>query len=358
MNDEKLNMQNTNSQTTFEKDDKNLNDLPSESEANDDEKTELFNEQEKENLTATIVSPLNGQTEGETTEDVNIEDKRDETLRLEGETYQDEEKDDENADAKGDEPSDTDKETEPSSLCETAKLFGVSEEKLVGEFNAYKASKLFSRINWLLIDPKIEGESLKRCIESAVLLGIESVTVFPINVELAKKYAAGRINVRVAVFYPYGAETLKTKVKTVKSMARLKISAIEMPVFLGELIKKGVQKSAKDWAKLKKKAGKTELIAVTDFDNLTEEEKSNVLAMLKRAGIEKLKTSTCVLSEGVKDLAPAIMPKSLENVKLEIAIKNPTAEDLLKAFRTGADTISSVDVENAVQDVKKLLGCK
>lgn len=243
-------------------------------------------------------------------------------------------------------------------LDKTAELFGVSEETLVGEFNAYKASKLFKRINWLLIDPKADGEKLKRLIDSAILLGIESVTVFPVNLELAKKHAGDKIKIRVAAFYPFGAETQKAKMKFVAKASRMKADAIELPVFLGELIKRGAQKTAKDWIKLKKKAGKTQLIAVTDFDNLSESEKGIVLTMLRRAGIEKLKTSTCVLSKGEKELAPGTEPKYFENVKTEVAMASPSAEDLLKAFREGADTVSSPDVETAVKDVKKLLGCE
>ena len=365
MNDEKLNEQNADNGNFLDESEQNRTDFIDDQSAYDDQirnekDAELSEAEEKDDLFVTLpasdcdavtITPVPQTTEDdEGAENIASTDVEKAT-----------QKEEDISDNDGETATETQQEGEepqPASLYETAKLFGVSEEKLVGEFNAYKASKLFKRINWLIIDPKTEGEKLKRNIESAVLLGIESVTVFPVNLESAKKYAGDRLNVRVAAFYPFGAETLKARIKFIKTASRLKPSAIEMPIFLGELIKKGPQKTAKEWAKLKKKAGKTELIAVTDFDILNEEEKSAVLAMVKRAGIEKIKTSTCVLSDGVSDLTPGNRSGLFENVKFEIAIKNPTAEDLLKAFGSGADTISSIDVESAVKDVKKLLGCK
>lgn len=252
---------------------------------------------------------------------------------------------------------DDEKPNTPPPIYETAKLFGVSEEKLTGEFNAYKAGKLFRRVNLLAIDVRMSVELLNGLIKNAIDLGLESVTVLPSKIIEAKKFAGDKIKVRVALFYPFGAETLKFKQKAISNAVKRKVSAIELPLEISDLAQKKPQLIVKEWKKLKRKAGKVPLILTVDFDLLTIEEITLVTDIVKRAGIEKVKTSTCVLNCGSNDFQTGGNLPCLETVKYEVATLRPTSSDILSMFRWGAETVSSPNVIDALMGVKKLLGC-
>lgn len=255
------------------------------------------------------------------------------------------------------EDSDNSDEPTPPPIYETAKLFGVSEERLTGEFNAYKASKLFRRINLLAIDVKMGPELLNGLIKNAIDLGLESVTVLPSKLVDAKKFAGDKIKIRVALFYPFGSETQKFKLKAISNAVKRKVAGIELPLEISELSAKSPHQIVKEWKKLKKKAGKIPLIMVADFDLLSVEEINVVSSIVKKAGIEKIKTSTCVLSGGSYDFQVGDNLPCLEGLKYEVASLRPTSSDVLSMFRWGADTVSSPNVTDALMGVKKLLGC-
>ncbi len=253
--------------------------------------------------------------------------------------------------------SDSPEEPTPPPIYETAKLFGVSEERLTGEFNAYKASKLFKRINLLAIDVRMGTELLNGLIKNAIDLGLESVTVLPSKLLDAKRFAGDKIKVRVALFYPFGAEIQKFKLKAISNAVKRKVAGIELPLEISELSAKSPHQIVKEWRKLKKKAGKIPLIMVADFDLLSVEEINVVSSIVKKAGIEKIKTSTCVLSGGSYDFQVGDNLPCLEGLKYEVASLRPTSSDVLSMFRWGADTVSSPNITDALMGVKKLLGC-
>lgn len=242
------------------------------------------------------------------------------------------------------------------SIFDTAKLFGVSEEKLTAEFNAYKAAKLFRRVNLFAVGAKIGVEEIKGFIKSGIELGLESITVLPEYIVEAKKVAGDKIKLRVAVSYPFGGDLTKYKLKQIGAFSRMGLGGIELPIPLKDLSQKKSKQIIKEWKKYIKKAGKTPIIMVTDFDLLSVHEIKTVCEIAKELNI-KLKTSTCVLSSGGFDFQEDGL-SCLDNLRYEIASTAPSAKDILSTFLWGADTVSSPNVISAIKDVKKLLGCE
>lgn len=263
----------------------------------------------------------------------------------------------ENADEKVRAPKPDNIETAPQpSIFETAKLFGVSEEKLTAEFNAYKAAKLFRRVNLFAVGAKIGVEEIKGFIKSGIELGLESITVLPEHLIEAKKIAGDRIKLRVAVSYPFGGDLTKQKLKQIGAFSRMGLGGIELPIPLKDLSQKKSKQIIKEWKKYIKKAGKTPIIMVTDFDLLSIHEIKTVCEIAKELNI-KLKTCSCVLSSGGFDFQEDGF-SCLDNLRYEIASTAPSAKDILSTFLWGADTVSSPNVISAIKDVKKLLGCE
>lgn len=245
----------------------------------------------------------------------------------------------------------------PLPLYETAKLFGVSEEKLTAEFNAYKASKLFRRVNLFAVGCKTGETELKSLIKSSMELGLESVTVLPYNVNYALKIADGKIKIRTAVSYPFGSDLVKHKNRQISAFSRLGLGGIELPLRIKDLSEKKPRVIVKEWKKYRRKAGKTPLIMVVDFDLLTMHEVKIVCDIVKEVGI-KIKTSTCLLSEGSCDFQKGGNLNCLENLQYELATKAPSAKDILSMFMWGTDTVSSPNAIEALKEIKKLLGCE
>lgn len=239
---------------------------------------------------------------------------------------------------------------------DTAKLFGVSEEKLAAEFNAYKAAKLFKRINLLAISPKLTVKEMQGIIKSAIDLGLESVTVLPSKAKEAKKIADGKIQIRVGCCYPFGAETFAVKLKSVKAAAKIKPCAVEIPFELGDLAQKKTKQIVKEWKKLIKAAGKSAVYMVADIDLLSAHEITSVCELAKELQV-KLKTSTCVLSDGNYDFQSSTLA-AFNGIKLEMTQKAPTSEETLNMFVAGADTVSSANALESVKGIKRLLGCE
>lgn len=263
----------------------------------------------------------------------------------------------ENADEKARAPKPDNIETASQpSIFETAKLFGVSEEKLTAEFNAYKAAKLFRRVNLFAVGAKIGVEEIKGFIKSGIELGLESITVLPEHLIEAKKIAGDRIKLRVAVSYPFGGDLTKHKLKQIGAFSRMGLGGIELPIPLKDLSQKKSKQIIKEWKKYIKKAGKTPIIMVTDFDLLSIHEIKTVCEIAKELNI-KLKTCSCVLSSGGFDFQEDGL-SCLDNLRYEIASTAPSAKDILSTFLWGADTVSSPNVISAIKDVKKLLGCE
>ncbi len=281
-----------------------------------------------------------GKTSENTTDKMSVDENADETATKKETTPQ---------------PDNDQAATTPSTF-ETAKLFGVSEEKLTAEFNAYKAAKLFRRVNLFAVGAKIGVEEIKGFIKSGIELGLESVTVLPEYICEAKKVAGDKIKLRVAVSYPFGGDLIKHKLKQIGAFSRMGLSGIELPIPLKDLSQKKSKQIIKEWKKYIKKAGKTAIIMVTDFDLLSVHEIKTVCEIAKELNV-KLKTSTCVLSSGGFDFQEDGL-SCLDNLRYEIASCAPSAKDILSTFLWGADTVSSPNVISAIKDIKKLLGCE
>ena len=246
--------------------------------------------------------------------------------------------------------------TDAPSFNETAKIFGVSEEKLLSEFNSYKAVKLFKRTNLSLLDNKIRQSQFSSYIKNAINYGIQSITVSEsLFLDCKKAVSGSDIKIRVCCNYPFGYGLLKNKLKVVSKFAKLGADGIELCFDISDLYFKRQQQIVREWKRLRKKAGKIQLIMVVDFDILTLDEVGEILQIAKKSGVQLIKTSTFILSKGSYDFLIGDT-FNLSNINLEIGVLSPTAQDVLSSFKWGATSFSSPNLINALKDISKVLG--
>ncbi len=269
--------------------------------------------------------------------------------------------DDQNSESfqvKNEDVAEADEADKKPSLYDTAKIFGVSEESLTSEFNAFKAAKLFKRMNLMLCDNKISDAELKNMIKSAAETGFESVTVLPTRVKNAVVFSEKKIPVRAAVCYPFGSEVLKVKIAALKAAVKSGATFVEIPFDVYALSNKKLRGVIKEWKTLVKKAGKkVQVIMVVDVDTLTLSEINSVVKICKDAGVTKIKTSSCLSDGDAANFTVGGVGLAFDGVKYEVALKNPTADNALLMFRSGAETFSTPNAISIAKEIKVILGC-
>lgn len=255
-------------------------------------------------------------------------------------------------------------ESKPSSdmFSDVAEFFGLSSQTLACEFGAFKAQKLFKRINLLLVDPTISDEDLKVRIRAAVNLGFESVTVTPSKLKIARAVSNKKIHVRVALSYPFGGLSARTNLKMIGWAKREKADGVELYFMPSELLNKRTRQIIKEWRQYKKRAGKFSLflgVDATCFDNTG---LKSLAKIAKGAGVSGVKVF-CDGNTATKnsvDIKHTLydISNAFEDVVLEGAFYSDDVDLLMQAFKCGFDKASSKSGIELSVKIKRFLGCK
>ncbi|MBR6687849.1 MAG: hypothetical protein IKL77_03760 [Clostridia bacterium] len=247
-------------------------------------------------------------------------------------------------------------------FSDVAEFFGLSSQTLACEFGAFKAQKLFKRINLLLVDPTISDEDLKVRIRAAVNLGFESVTVTPSKLKIARAVSNRKINVRVALSYPFGGLSARTNLKMIGWSKREKADGVELYFMPSELLNKRTRQIIKEWRQYKKRAGKLSLflgVDATCFDNTG---LKSLAKIAKGAGVSGVKVF-CDGNTATKnsvDIKHTLydISNAFEDVVLEGAFYSDDVDLLMQAFKCGFDKASSKSGIELSVKIKRFLGCK
>lgn len=254
--------------------------------------------------------------------------------------------------------------SKPSSdiFSDVAEFFGLSSQTLACEFGAFKAQKLFKRINLLLVDPTISDEDLKVRIRAAVNLGFESVTVTPSKLKIARAVSNKKIRVRVALSFPFGGLSARTNLKMIGWAKREKADGVELYFMPSELLNKRTRQIIKEWRQYKKRAGKLTLflgVDATCFDNTG---LKSLAKIAKGAGVSGVKVF-CDGNTATKnsvDIKHTLydISNAFEDEVLEGAFYSDDVDLLMQAFKCGFDKASSKSGIELSVKIKRFLGCK
>lgn len=262
----------------------------------------------------------------------------------------------------GDEGTVEDSKASNDMFSDVAEFFGLSSQTLACEFGAFKAQKLFKRINLLLVDPTISDEDLKVRIRAAVNLGFESVTVTPSKLKIARAVSNKKIHVRVALSYPFGGLSARTNLKMIGWSKREKADGVELYFMPSELLNKRTRQIIKEWRQYKKRAGKLSLflgVDATCFDNTG---LKSLAKIAKGAGVSGVKVF-CDGNTATKnsvDIKHTLydISNAFEDEVLEGAFYSDDVDLLMQAFKCGFDKASSKSGIELSVKIKRFLGCK
>jgi len=204
-------------------------------------------------------------------------------------------------------------------------------------------------IDHTLLKPDATREMIEQLIVEAKQYSFKAVCIHPSWVKFcAERLEQTNISVCTVIGFPLGAQTISTKVFEAKEAIKNGATEIDMVINIGRLKSKDdkyIEQELK--ALVNAVENKALLKVIIETALLTNEEKTTVLQIAKRTGVDFVKTSTGFASGGatVKDvqlMAEIVGPHV--SVKASGGIR--TMKDVKKMLQAGAKRIgASASVE-------------
>jgi len=157
-------------------------------------------------------------------------------------------------------------------------------------------------IDHTLLKPEATEKDIRRVIKEAIKYNFATVFVAPSWTKEAKKLLEGsKVKLGCPVGFPFGMETIETKVFSAKKALEDGAEELDMVINIGRL-KSGdydyLRKEMEAIIKIKEKGIIFKVIIETGY--LTDEEKVKLSLLAKDCGADFVKTSTGILTTGAK----------------------------------------------------------
>lgn len=241
----------------------------------------------------------------------------------------------------------------PKEVEEIADIFMQSDTEIKREFGTFKARKLYSQLNYDLLDPSLTGELFYRKLKLAVRYGIKTVTVYPSEVKLAKAALKGSgAEIRTVISYPYGNDIFKTRYYAFKKEI-IAADGIIVPVPTGKIKNADFRGIVREFKKLVKKSAGKKVTAYFDMDIINAEEAETVI----KAFAGEIKIHSVLLSSFNSDyvLDPTVLKNAVSAADGRFFVEGggviSSPEDVVTLLRKGAISVMSA---NAIRIAENL----
>ena len=239
-------------------------------------------------------------------------------------------------------------------LKEMAELFGQTEEEISKEFGAYKAQKIFGKMDYVIDDATLSVEEFKNKCALAVKYGFKSVTVLPLYVGLAKSLLKSKkILVRALICYPFGEEHFKVKYCAVKCSLKMGADAFLVAVSSNQVKRGNFKLIQKEFKKIVRRASKKQVTVMFDDSKLSclEIEKCAKL-IVKDAKIYSIMPSSVYNSRGVDaELVKDVVNSVDGRCHVEGSGNVGKAIETIGLLSAGASTVSSRNCEQIAIEI-------
>ncbi len=168
-------------------------------------------------------------------------------------------------------------------LKELAVLFGQTEAEISKEYGAFKAQKMYGKMDYLIDEGVISFDEFKSKCALAVKYGFKSVTVLPNFVALAKGILNGKgVLVKCLISYPFGEDLVRVKHCAVKSAVKMGADEISVVISPREVRYGNYKLIVKSLKKVVKLAKKRPVCAILPSKNLTPYEMQKLARLIAR----------------------------------------------------------------------------
>lgn len=242
----------------------------------------------------------------------------------------------------------------PQELVEMSLIFGQTESEIKREFGAYKAKKLFLKMDYLLSNNCLNKREINSKLSLALRYGFKSVTVMPNMVAFVKSLIAlTPLELRALISYPFGEDVFKSKVYAVKKALSLGANAVIVCVSVSAVKNGDYKIVAKEFKKLVKIAGTRKVYALIDTDSLNLEE----IEKISKELVENAKIHSIILSS--KHFKGKISLQTLKNLVdvvdgrcfIDGGGDISTPEETVALINAGANVVTT---ENCVEIAENL----
>lgn len=183
-------------------------------------------------------------------------------------------------------------ENKPFDLDKTAVIFGQSEEDIGKEFKAFKAAKLFKRVDVDLTAVR-DNLLLKQKVEECVKFGFGNVVVNPKQIRYAKRFLKGRkVGVFAAVCYPYGEELFGVKRYAVKRAFKEGADGVYLPLSIADLKSGKVEQIKRELTKTVKRYKRKKIFIVLEIGELNFSHTEKIVKLLLKTKITGIVSGT------------------------------------------------------------------
>lgn len=211
---------------------------------------------------------------------------------------------------------------------------------------------ILKMIDHTLLDPDVTEKDIVKLCEEAKKYEFASVCVNPFWVKTsAEMLRKTSVKVCTVIGFPLGATTTKVKVFEAKNAIKNGATEVDMVLNIGSLKEKNYELVKSDIASVHKVTKRKALLKVIiEVGLLTEEEKTKASEIVRDVGVEFIKTSTGVLSDGPK-VSDVLMMKEIVGegigVKASGGIRDlEKAKEMIDAGATRIGTSSGVKIAN------------
>lgn len=239
----------------------------------------------------------------------------------------------------------------------SALVFGQTEEEIEKEFKNYKASKVFSKLNNLILDCSLAKSVLRKECETAGAYGFKSVTVTPNITKLCKEYVGGKTKVFTLISYPFGEDNFKVKLLAVKEAYKQGADGVTVALSVFDIKNASFKNITKFFKKIIQISRYRAVNVVIDTSKLSPTEVNSAVNSVTWAG----KISSVIFSEFSleKSVTTHLLKEGIKAVdgKAEVGvIRNvSTAEDTVNLLGLGVRDILSEKCNDIVLDALKRL---
>ena len=205
------------------------------------------------------------------------------------------------------------------------------------------AKELARFIDHTLLKPEATPDQITKLCNEAKEYSFASVCVNPVNVALAAKLLEGSIvKVCTVIGFPLGATTPFVKAAETRDAIANGADEVDMVINVGALKAKNYDVVEKDIAAVVEAANGTLVKVIIETCLLTDEEKTKVCKLAKKAGADFVKTSTGFNKSGATPEDIALMRKAVGpdmGVKASGGVRDTKAA--LEMIKNGATRIGA-----------------
>ena len=215
-------------------------------------------------------------------------------------------------------------------------------------------SEILARCDHTLLRPDATAAEIRELCDQAIRYGCASVCIPPAHVAGAKKYVGDRMRICTVIGFPNGYATPQAKAFETKDAIRHGADEVDMVVNLG-MVRDGCWGDVLHEIEAVRAASAGKVLKVIiETCLLTEQEKTQLCAIVSASGADYIKTSTGFSTGGATFRDVMLLRRCCgRNVRVKAAGGISTLEDAQRFLELGADRLGTSRIVKLAMEMEQ-----